>query len=368
VSQSGTTWQRYKVIRRKVESEVVTSLHLVAEDGKPLRAFVAGQFLTFRLPGPDGRPVPRNYSLSSDPTDLSAYRISVKREPAPAGRRDLPPGIGSGFIHDQIEVGAILEGSAPKGQFQLDEASQRPVLLLAGGIGITPLLAMAHLLAGSSRRAYLIHACENGQVQPFKGELAELAVRYPNLTVATCLREPSAQDRSLAHHHFEGLVTADVLRAVLPIGDYDAYLCGPGAFMQEMHDLLPDFGIREDRIRYEFFGPSTVLKQRPAGTRAAQPTVVAKTGATSASGNAIIVTFSRSGISLPWDGGSRTLLDFAEANGLAPAFSCRNGICNTCLCEVDGEVAYLDDPLEEPGPGMALICCSVPKSTLVVGI
>lgn len=368
MSQSGTSWRRYKVVRRKVESEIVTSLYLVAEEGSQLPPFVAGQFLTFRLPGPDGSPVPRNYSLSSDPSDLSAYRISVKREPAPPGRPDLPPGFGSGFMHDEAEVGTILEGSVPKGQFQLDGASQRPVLLLAGGIGITPLLAMAHMIAGSSRKAFLIHACENGHVQPFAGELAELVARYDNLTVATCLREPSAQDRAFAHHLFEGLMTADVLREVLPIGNYDAYLCGPAGFMQAMYSLLLDLGVRESQIRYEFFGPSAVLKHGAADALALQPAMVAQTDATSRSGTVINVTFSRSGVTIPWDGSSRTLLDFAEANGLAPAFSCRNGICNTCLCEVDGEVTYVDEPLEEPAEGMALICCSVPKSALVVGI
>lgn len=368
MGQLGTAWRRYKVIGRKMESEVVCSLHLAADDGGPLPPFAAGQFLTFRLSGPDGRPIPRNYSLSSDPSDLSAYRISVKREPPPPGRPDLPPGFGSGFMHDEVQIGTILQGSAPKGQFQLDEASQRPVLLLAGGIGITPLLAMAHVLARSSRRTYLIHACENGRVQPFSGELAELAVRCPNLTLATCLREPGARDHALAHHHFDGVVTADILRKVLPIGNYDAYLCGPAGFMQAMYGLLLDLGLREEQIRYEFFGPSTVLKQHPADALATRPAVMPRTEATQARGTAISVTFSRSGISVPWDGSSRTLLDLAEANGLAPAFSCRNGICNTCLCEVEGEVAYLEEPLDEPGPGMALICCSVPKSPLVIGI
>lgn len=362
---AGTSWRRYRVIRRKAESETVTSLHLVAEDGGALEPFRAGQFLTFRLTSPDGRPVARNYSLSSDPGDLSSYRISVKREPSPPDRPDLPPGFGSGFMHRQAEVGAVLEASGPKGQFQLDDTSMRPVLLLAGSIGITPLLAMTHVLAGSSRPVWLIHACENGEVQPFAAEIAGLAALYPGLKAITCLRQPSAADIEAARHQFEGLVTADVLRAVLPIGNYDAYLCGPGGFMQAMYDLLLDIGVRDGQIRYEFFGPATVLK---AGAPVPPPAATRQMAASTLLPGAITVTFSRSGLSAPWDGTSRTLLDFAEAQGLSPAFSCRNGICNTCRCEVEGEVRYIDEPLEEPGTGFALLCCSVPASALVVNI
>ncbi|MGL4438029.1 MAG: 2Fe-2S iron-sulfur cluster-binding protein [Bosea sp. (in: a-proteobacteria)] len=364
MATDGASWRQYRVIKRKVESETVTSIHLAADDGSALTPFKAGQFLTFRLRGSDGRHLARNYSISSDPGDPSSYRISVKREPSPAGRPDLPPGFGSTFMHVGAEMGAILEGSAPKGQFQLDQTSARPVLLLAGGIGITPLLAMAHALAGSLRPVWLIHACENGQVQPFATEIAELAARHHNLKALTCLREPSATDRALAHHQFEGLVTVDVLRAVLPIGNYDAYLCGPTGFMQAMFGLLLDLGVREEQIRHEFFGPATVLR----ASAAPLPVAVFETIAPPPHPSGINVTFSRSGLSAAWNGDFRTLLDFAEAQGLSPAFSCRNGICSTCLCEVDGEVTYIDEPLEEPGPGLALICCSVPKSALVVNI
>jgi uncharacterized protein len=363
VTQARTSWRQYRVIRRQQESETITSLHLASADEQPLEPFTAGQFLTFRLVGPDGRPVARNYSISSDPTDRTAYRISVKREPESS--TELPPGFGSSFMHDQAHVGIVLQGSGPKGQFQLDQSSTRPVLLLAGGVGITPLLAMMHVLSGSARSAYLIHACENGQVQPFAGEIAALVARYPNLKAATCLRSPSAVDRARVPHLFEGVVTADVLRTVVPLGNYDVYLCGPGGFMQAMFDLLLELGVREDQIHYEFFGPATVLR---AGPIAVPPVAKPDTTGTAAPDGAIHVKFSRSGFSAIWNGAARTLLDFAEAQGLAPAFSCRNGICNTCLCEVDGEVTYVDEPLEEPGPGRALICCSIPKSTIVLNI
>lgn len=360
------SWRPYRIAGRVRESATVVSLHLEAADGQPLQPFQPGQFLTFRVPGRDGRPVPRNYSLSSDPADLSHYRISVKREPAPASRPDLPPGLGSGFMHDEAMVGAILEGSAPKGQFILDQASPRPVLLLAGGIGITPLLSMAHALARTSRPTWLLHACDNRQVQPFADEVAALAAASARFTAATCLREPGAGDGRSAGHHFSGLITADVLTALLPIGDYDVYLCGPTGFMQAMYALLQDLGVRTERIRYEFFGTATDLRMQPAP--AAVPVVRSPPSGPDVSTSGLTVTFARTGGRYPWDGAARTLLDFAEAHGLTPAFSCRNGICNTCLCEAEGEVSYVDEPLEQPEAGLALICCSVPATSLVLNL
>ncbi len=160
MTQERPGWRNLEVAKRVVESHDVVSLHLVSTDGTALPPFLPGQFLTFRVPGREGRPVPRNYSISSDPADLSHYRISVKRE---------PDGIGSGHMHDAMAVGASIEATGPKGDFILDRASAHPVLLLAGGIGITPLLAMAHALARDGNRpVFLFHACRDGAVQPFR--------------------------------------------------------------------------------------------------------------------------------------------------------------------------------------------------------
>jgi uncharacterized protein len=146
-------WQRLRVVRRVQESDTIVSLNLVAEDGATLPAFLPGQFLTFRIKTPDGRAVPRNYSLSSDPADLTHYRISVRKEPG---------GLGADHMHNAMPAGAAIEATGPKGHFTLDRTSTRPSLLLAGGIGITPLLSMAHALAADpSRPTFLFHAVKN---------------------------------------------------------------------------------------------------------------------------------------------------------------------------------------------------------------
>jgi uncharacterized protein len=366
-------WQRYRVARRVRESDNVVSLHLVLENGMPLPAFEAGQFLTFRLKDANGKPMPRNYSISSDPADRSHLRISVKRESQPAGRADVLPGWGSGFMHDQAAEGTIVEASAPKGRFTLDGASTRPVLLLAGGIGITPLLAMAHALSRQPHRpVWLIHASENGDIQPFQDEVRRLCQRAPHVRAVTCLEYPTTRDLADMRHAFAGRVTEEVLKATLPIGNYDVYLCGPVGFMQAMFDLLIGLGVREDRIHSEFFGPVRNLVAtatlKLAAEAVVQPEAAVPPIDTGALAGDLVVTFAVSGTSHVWDGSHRTLLDFAEAHGLSPAFSCRNGICNTCICEMDGEVRYVDEPLEEPAAGYALLCCSVPGGPVRLGV
>ena len=218
--------------------------------------------------------MPRNYSLTSDPADLAHYRISVRRH---------EQGFGSGRMWAAAE-GDELEATEPKGRFMLDDCSQRPVILLAAGIGITPLIAMAQALARTTRPTYLIHACRNVAVRPFAAELEMLAARAPHVRVASILSGS------------EGRVTAEVLRRLLPIGDYEAYLCGPAGFMVAMRDILVSLGVRPERIASESFGA-----ERPAPI-ASQPVAAAP-----APGEGILVTFARSGRSARWTGGPSAL-------------------------------------------------------------
>lgn len=359
MKQSLPGWRNLEVAKRVVESRDVVSLHLVSLDGTALPPFAPGQFLTFRVPGRDGRSVPRSYSISSHPADLSYYRISVKRE---------PEGIGSGHIHDGMRVGARIEATGPKGDFILDRASTQPVILLAGGIGVTPLLAMAQALADDANRpAFLFHACRDSAVQPFRMELADLCKSAANLSVFTLLERATPEDRLSPHFAGEGRITRALLQEKLPLDAYQAYLCGPPPFMQAMFECLVSLGLPESRIACEFFGPvGKLAAHREAALVHAHQNRPRVQASARGPEDATRVTFVDSGITTTWDGNHRTLLDCAEAVGLNPAFSCRNGICNTCLTEIEGKVRYLEEPLDEPEPGRALLCCSVPDGPVTL--
>ena len=128
------------------------------------------------------------------------------------------------------------------------------------------------------------------------------------------------------------------------------------------HGLL-DWGVEQTRIHYEFFGPGSALGER---ARVATPTRRAQTAQCCGETQ---VTFSRYGITATWNPDFESILDLAEANGLSPDYSCRSGICHTCACPLeDGEVEYVLEPLDPPDPGSVLICCSKPKTNLVVGV
>ena len=230
-------FRRFSVVRKHREAEGITSFHLVPADGAALWPARPGQYLTLRLPVPGG-PVLRTYSVSSDVADGTQYRISVKREAMPG----VPAGVGSCWLHDHLAEGDTVEIAAPRGGFVLDEASARPVLLLAGGIGVTPLLSMLHRLAQGGRRVVFVQACENGAVHALRDEVAALATASGGRIVARSVyRQPSPGDRFDA----EGVIDKAFLQSLLPLDHYEVYLCGPTGFMVGMWRLLTGLGLRE---------------------------------------------------------------------------------------------------------------------------
>lgn len=378
----------YRVLEKQRESEVITSFVLQPVDGV-MQPYQPGQYLVFRLEI-DGQIVLRNYSVSGDPDCTDRLRISVKHEKAPAGS-SVADGLASSYLHQQVQPGDVLSAAGPMGEFVLDESSQRPVVLLSGGVGQTPLLAMLHrLLKRSQRKVYVIHACDNSVVHAFADEMRELVAQREGVQLYFCYRNPTEHDEQAGLHHVAGLITREQLQRWLPLDDYEFYLCGPSAFMQSNYGVLRSLGVARERIHYEFFGPATVLENTLADDGAASavqdqvqpapssrvdanvleldsPVEAVRGAATAAEDAAQTVTFLPDGRQAQWHEDCPSLLDLAEATGLSPDFNCRAGLCNTCMCTlVSGEVDYFEEPLDPVPEGKVLLCCSRPRGPVAV--
>ncbi len=363
-----------KVIAKVRESRTITSLRLEAAEPGGWRPFEAGQFLVLRFAADNERGhVLRTYSVSCAPGHPGRYRITVKREAA--AQPGLSDGIGSCRLHDQVEVGDVLMADGPRGDFVLDRVSHRPVVLLSGGVGLTPMVSMLHALAEQSdRRATFIHATDDGDVHALGDEVRALVASRPGLEARFVYRFPTDADRAAQRHDAEGVITRELLQRWLPLDDYDVYLCGPPPFMQALYRTLRSLGVAKARIAYEFFGPATVLDadaDDAADTGTASQTVAPPLPLAAAAlpTEALTVSLRKSGRSAVWPDGCDSLLSFAERLGLAPDFSCRAGVCGTCRTAlVSGEVTYFEDPLDDPGAGQVLICCARPKGSVTLDL
>ncbi len=338
------TYVNYEIFDTKRESDVITSFYLRRADGRPLASHEPGQFLPIRLkvPGADA-PATRTYTLSDAPGS-DAYRLSIKREGGDA--------LVSNHFHDHLKVGAKVQAMAPRGKFALDPSGERPVVLISGGVGVTPMIAMANHLVKQGRRTIFVHGAQNGSAHAFGDHVRNLAAGHPSFTAHVRYSRPAPTDRLGETHDSEGHVDADLLKSLLQLDDYDFYLCGPGPFMQALYDGLNELGVREDRIHYESFGPATLLK-RPAAARRASGTE-----------EAVEVRFDTFDMTTEWTPDAGTLLDLAEQAGLNPLYSCRSGICGTCATKLKcGAVDYIEEPTGPHEDGEVLICCATPRAT-----
>lgn len=367
-SLSSQTEEPYRtlIVARKVpESDTITSFYLEPTDGKPLTRFLPGQFLPLRLDIPGQyEPVLRTYSLSDSPSS-KYYRLSIKRELAPPDRPDVYPGVASNYFHDQVAAGTELMAKAPRGKFFLDAEAETPVVLLSAGVGVTPLTSMLNAIvaAGSGRMTWFIHGSRNKMEHAFGEHVRRMSKQHDNVHVHIRYSRPSADDVLGRDYDDEGHVDVDLVKRLNPDHNCDFYVCGPAPFMESLFAGLRDWGVSETRIHYEFFGPASVLKHRE---NVSTPKRVAE--ATQCC-NEVEVHFSKSGVKANWNPSLESILDLAEANGLSPDYSCRSGICHTCVCPLEeGEVEYVQEPLDRPDSKSVLICCSKPKTSIVIDV
>lgn len=254
-------FKQFRVIRKEKESSNITSFYLTAADGAPLPAFKPGQYITVRAATPNDSTTMRNYSLSDKPGQ-DWFRISVKREVPPEA--DTPAGYVSNMLHDKIEVGDTIEIAPPCGEFFLDvsEKHERPLVLLAAGVGITPIISIlqAALDAMPERQIIFVHASLNEDVQAFKKVVDALAENHPNLRTHYRYSDPGARSGNAS----TGFVTADYLEQLLPGRDADYYFCGPQPFMVSIYHDLMKWGIPASQVHFEFFGPRQELERTAA--------------------------------------------------------------------------------------------------------
>ncbi|KRA88684.1 FAD-binding oxidoreductase [Pseudomonas sp. Root68] len=346
----GDQWRPLRVARIEAQSHSIRSIYLESADGAGLPLFQAGQHLPLRF-NIDGDVQIRTYSLSSAPSD-DFFRISVKRD-----------GRVSTHLHEQIRVGDLLEARAPQGHFTVAPHERRPLVLLAAGVGITPLLSMLRevvyqgLRTRRIRPTWLIQSSRTLADQPFRRELDRLLEDAGDaVRVVRLLSQPEAEAMQGDDFDLGGRIDVALLKDLLTVEDYDQpdfVVCGPGSFTQALYDGLRELDIRDSRIHAETFGPST-LRRRPDP----DAVVIEQPPAATTS---VPVMFQRSAKEARWqpDGGS--LLELAESRGLRPEFSCRGGSCGTCKTRlISGQVHYPLPPAEVPDDGQVLICCAIP--------
>lgn len=360
---SWSGFRKFEVARKVPEGGGICSFYLRPHDQKPLPAFDPGQYLTFRLDVP-GQPkmVMRCYSLSDSPKP-DYYRVSIKAVPPPRDKPEIPPGLSSNFFHDQINEGDILDVKAPGGHFFLDTAKHTPVVLIGGGIGLTPVMSMVNRIVdiGSTRETHFFYGVRNSKEHVMKEHLERLTAEHENIHLHVCYSNPDEGAVEGRDYHHAERVGADLFKRVLPSSNYEYYFCGPPPMMNSLFEGLREWGVPEKDINYEAFGPATVQKKKEADTATDQAPAATSDSA------GIEIVFEKSGKTVAWDPSIGSILDFAEENDVEIDFGCRAGNCGTCITAIkSGEVDYLSEPGEKPESGSCLACVSVPKGPLVL--
>jgi ferredoxin-NADP reductase len=344
-----------RVTNIKKESDSVTSLFLKPVDEHPLPVFEAGQIVVLRLLVDPGKPPAlRSYSLSDLPSS-DHFRISVKNE---------VNGIGSSYLCSDIQEGDVLDVSAPRGSFVL-RPSQAPVVLLSAGVGATPVMSMLHSLAAerSQRETWWIYGARNRADHPFAEESRSLLKQLPRGRTYIVYSRPKSVDQIGVDFDAPGHIDTALLKRIGVSQASDFYLCGPPSFLQNMRDGLENWGVLAGNVHTEVFGS---LESMTPGMAQVVHTPHLPQGPPGAGSP---VSFARSGITATWDSKFASLLELAEACDVPVRWSCRAGVCHTCMTGlIGGSIAYNPEPLERPAAGNVLICCSQPIAAVTLDL
>lgn len=347
------------------ETPHVKTFRLDDPSGGPIPfTYSPGQFLTFSA-DIDGKKVRRSYSIASPPTRVAYVEITVKRE---------ENGTFSDYLHGRLVVGDLLEVSGPAGVFTFDGGGAESVVLIAGGVGITPLMCVVRYLTDLTWPGdiYLLFAGRSTEDFIFQEEIEYLQRRCPNLHVAATMMNRA---QGTAWLGFQGQLTKEVIAQAVPeIARRQIHLCGPPAMMDAVRTMLADLGVPQSRIKTEAFGPA-IGALPPQASQAPQPPPrrltaalreleAAAPGLASATDAAkgpatALVRFARSDRTAPLPP-DRTVLQVAESVGVPIDYSCRVGTCGICKIRLlEGKVEMeVEDALtaEDKASGIILAC------------
>jgi ferredoxin-NADP reductase len=355
VGPAWTGWRKVRVDQCRDESPDCRSYRFVPVDGAPLPSFRAGQSILVGVRHPvTGKRLTRCYSLSGGPGE-SYYRITVKR---------VPGGVVSNLLHDHIRVNDEVEIQAPRGSFHASvELRHEPLVLIAAGIGITPMLSMflENLEKTPERRVEIFYQLRSPSNTPFLGIL-RFSVNKIAATLPTRLHvffsQPS--DVELPNGDSVGRLSAATVidRCGSPSGEY--LICGPADFMSSIAQGLVDCGVPENRVRYESFG------DKPKGIGAvavpfddqAEKDFVSTT-------ESFKVRFESSDRDADWNGTQESVLELGESIGVELSSACRSGDCGACIVKLcQGTVRYENQPGCDFQADQVVACVARPASDL----
>lgn len=344
------TFNDYEVFKIERESKNISSFYLKPLNGIILPDYLPGQYITIKVrPKGQNKTISRNYTLSDKP-GLDYYKISVKKE---------QKGLVSSFLHDEIKVGAILKVSAPAGNFYLSGHENTPVVMISGGVGITPLMSMLEYIAEHQpkRRVHFFHTSKNENLQPMGERLKKIAGNNININLFIHHTQPLEEEIQGVDYDYAGVIGPDhLMRHINEITQSSYYICGPISFMQDMSGHLTALGVANEQMHFEWF-------ENPHKTH------IENKSAEKTLNQGHQVHFIKSGLKTIWNMSHQNLLNLAESLGIEAANSCRMGTCATCETKIiSGETIYDPEPFIEPSPGSIYICCAKPKTDIKLNL
>ena len=351
--QAISRYHKLRVTRIIDETPEVKSIYLTGVEETPPGHPIPGQHLTFRFPfkgdklhlspSEKGDPVSfalRSYTISDIAGD-NKFRVSIKKE---------KNGKVSQAIHQDLKTGDILEARGPKGNFIYTEHRKKTDVFIAGGIGVTPIIAILKSNAEKKQPVYLILAIRETRLLTFRDEILELCKLNPQIKVHVFVSQKEKADDILPDgwdFHFNRM-TLESLKNILPSKNpCNIYYCGPEGMTTTLLPEIRDWKGKRTPIQTEKFGIQQTHSSIPSESKSA------------------LVQFTRSGASIEWDPEQRNLLEFAESNGISMEAGCMFGECGACSVKLlDGEVTYNYDTATQPSKGNCLPCSCYPASDI----